>query len=243
MNNQVIAMWSGPRSLSTALMRSFENREDCYVSDEPFYGDFLRRTNIKHPGRETILSTIETDREKIISGLQNIDKDKNQIWYQKHMTHHMFMEDDFKWINNMNNCFLIRNPKRIIISYAKIYKEVSLELVGSKQQKHIFDIVLQHQNKSPIVVDADDLQNSPKSILSQLCSHLNIPFSSKMLSWAKGKRDSDGIWGEYWYQNVYQTTSFISKPKNNVELPKELLSIYHKARIYYNELLKYKINP
>ena len=180
MNNQIIAMWSGPRSLSTALMRSFENREDCYVSDEPFYGNFLQRTHIKHPGRKTILSAMEIDREKIIRELQDIDKSKNLIWYQKHMTHHMFIEDDFQWINNINNCFLIRNPQKIIISYAKIYKEVSLELVGCKQQKHIFDTVLQHQNRIPIVVDAEDLQNSPKSILSQLCNHLNITFSSKI---------------------------------------------------------------
>src|SRR5260221_14776170 len=56
-----IAMWSGPRNISTAMMRAFENRPDAAVVDEPFYAVYLARIGAEHPMRAEALASQPTD--------------------------------------------------------------------------------------------------------------------------------------------------------------------------------------
>jgi len=241
-NKKRISMWSGPRNISTALMRSFENRPDTAVIDEPFYSFFLKNTGIKHPIYKEVIESYDPSWDNTANTLMGPIPNNKNIWYQKLMTHHWVDNQPLDWTANTINCFLIRNPKDVILSYLKIHKEVTPELIGLPQQVHIFNYITEKTNKIPIVISSEDILKNPKLMLQKLCNLLDIPFSERMLSWPTGARDSDGIWGKYWYKNVVKTSSF-SKPLNKDEkISEQFSSLLDGCNVYYRQIEKYKIN-
>jgi len=236
-----IGMWSGPRNISTALMRSFENRSDTAVIDEPFYAYFLNETGIKHPIYKEVIQNYDTSWRNVSNALIGpVPNDKN-IWYQKLMTHHWVENAPLDWLEKIHNCFLIRNPKQVIISYLKIHNDITPELIGLPQQLHIFNAVIKNTNKIPIVISSEDILENPKLMLSRLCDLLDIPFSNQMLKWPKGNRKSDGIWGKYWYENVVQTTSFNKPEYRDEKFPDKFLNLLKECMYYYKEMEQHKI--
>src|ERR1043166_5728403 len=195
-----IAMWSGPRNISTALMRSWSNRADAVVIDEPFYAFYLERTGKKHPGAREIIAQGETDWRKIVSRLtkEPIPFGK-RIYFQKQMTHHLLPEIDRQWIVDLANCFLIRDPREVILSYIKKNPDPTLEDLGFVQQVDIFDYVYRHTALVPSVIDARDVLDNPRKILELLGAAISVVFDESMLSWPPGLRETDGIWAKYWY--------------------------------------------
>jgi len=240
-NKKRISMWSGPRNISTALMRSFENRSDTAVIDEPFYSFFLKNTGIKHPIYKEVIEKYDSSWNNITNTLIGSIPNNKNIWYQKLMTHHWVDNQPLDWTINTINCFLIRNPKNVILSYLKIYKDVTPELIGLPQQIKIFNYVIKKTNKIPTVISSEDILKTPKLMLKKLCHLLEIPFLEQMLSWPMGPRDSDGIWGKYWYRNVVKTSSFSNPPKKNEKFPKEFSSLLDECNEYYKQIEKYKI--
>ncbi len=236
-----IAMWSGPRNISTALMRSFENRDDTFVTDEPLYGYYLKQTKIDHPMKNEIINSSDTNWKSISKFLTgDIPKNKS-IWYQKHMAQHNIFISDMSWICELNNCFLIRNPKDVIKSYIKKLQLNSSHQLGFLQQFNLFNF-LEEKGCDIIIIDSIDLLINPQNILKLLCNRLNIPFTNKMLNWPKGIRSSDGIWGKHWYNNVINTTGFKSYIDNNQKLPKKYHNIYHECIDYYQYLYEKRIH-
>ena len=233
-------MWSGPRNLSTALMRSFENRRDTIVWDEPLYAYYLKESKKNHPLKNQIIDKYETNINELIKKMTNIDHKKN-IFYQKHMTHHILEKTNINWIEKGINCFLIREPKDVLLSYIKKNKINNANDIGYPMQLKLFNI-LKKKGLKPIVINADNLSSNPKKILTILCRKLDIPFSNKMLSWPKGKRDTDGIWGEIWYNNVKKSTCFRKLEKKKDKIPKNYEEIYNKCLIIYKELSLYDIS-
>jgi len=234
-----IYMWSGPRNLSTALMRSFENRTDTTVWDEPLYGYYLNETKKDHPMYKEIIETYEIDINKLTKKI--ISKEKNkQIFYQKHMTHHILTKTPINWITKGANVFLIRDPKDVILSYIQKNTLKSSNDIGFPMQIKLLNIVKEKKLKS-IIINADDLSSNPKKILKILCNKLNISFNEKMLNWPIGKRNSDGIWGKIWYQNVYTSTNFKELKKNKLKIPTKYESIYEECLDIYNEINYYNI--
>ncbi len=236
-----IAMWSGPRSISTALMRSFENRPDTFVSDEPFYGYFLYSSGIKHPGRDEILASMTCDYIKVMDEIIGSIPNNKKIWYQKHMAHHLPMELEFGWVDQLQNCFLIRDPKEVILSYRKTFISVDIKLLGYARQLELFQYLTDEKGLEPPVVDARDILENPRGVLDKLCQALAIPFMDEMLSWPAGPRETDGIWAKYWYRNVEESTGFQAYVKENKKLPPELTKFYTECRVYYDILHQYRI--
>jgi len=240
-NNKRISMWSGPRNISTALMRSFENRSDTFVIDEPFYSFFLKNTGIKHPIYKEVIEKYDSSWNNIANTLIGPIPNNKKIWYQKLMTHHWADNQPLDWTINTINCFLIRNPKDVILSYLKIHQEVTPELIGLPQQVHMFNHITEQINKIPIVISSEDILKNPKLMLQKLCNLLDIPFLEQMLSWPTGARESDGIWGKYWYKNVVKTSSFSKFSEKNEEFPRQFSSLLDKCNTYYKQMEKYKI--
>jgi len=236
-----IAMWSGPRNLSTALMRSFENRLDCFVSDEPFYSFFLHRTKLEHPLRNKIIKSGEIDYNKIIKYITGPIPHSKKIWYQKHMAHHILPNVDMNWIKKVKNCLLIRHPNDVITSYLKKNEIENVEQLGYLQQVNIYKILSQETELPPIIFDAQDLLKNPKKMLMEICKNLKIEFNDKMLSWPSGSRETDGVWGEYWYKKVTASTGF--KPYIEIEknIPSKYKTIYDKSIKHYNFLYQKRI--
>ena len=174
MLSNFIAMWSGPRNISTALMRSFENRSDCFVSDEPFYSYFLYKTGLKHPLSDEIIKSGLIDYNEIIKCITGPIPSSKNIWYQKHMAHHILEGENLDWIKNMKNCLLIRHPSDVILSYSKKNEINSIHQLGYLQQMNIYKILTEEIGISPIIIDAQDLLRKPKDILIEVCKNLRI---------------------------------------------------------------------
>lgn len=232
-------MWSGPRNLSTALMRSFENRKDTLVWDEPLYAYFLNETKKKHPLYKKIISSYETDIIKLINNIssKNIDE---KIHYQKHMTHHILDKTPLEWLKNGFNCFLIRDPKDVILSYIKKNQLNDSNDLGFPMQIKLFNIVKSY-GENPIVINANDLSSNPERVLKKLCEKIKISFNKDMLNWPKGKRDTDGLWGDVWYNNVNSSCSFEKFTKDNSKIPEIHKNIFSDCKKIYNELNKHSI--
>lgn len=229
-----IAMWSGPRNISSAMMYSFANRNDCVAWDEPFYGAYLKETGLPHPMREEILQGCETNWVQVEKRCVNLSE--KPIFYQKHMTHHMIAQFDRKFISTLTNAFLIRSPEKVLASYAKKHDEVSLHAIGFVEQAEIFDQVAQMLGHAPPVVDADIHLENPRESLVKLCAGLGIPFDEAMLHWAKGPKSCDGVWAPHWYNAVWQSTGFAKQEAREISLSDALLKVADEARPYYEKL-------
>lgn len=239
-----IAMWSGPRNISTAMMRAFENRPDTAVVDEPFYAAYLKATGIDHPMRDAVLASYPTDWRAIVETLLGPVPGGRPIFYQKHMTHHMLPEFGRDWIKGCRNAFLIRAPERVLASYTEKRQEVALDDIGFVQQGELFDRVADSLGHPPPVIEAEDVLAAPGRALSVLCAALDIPFTEKMLHWPAGRRPTDGIWGAVWYDAVERSTGFApqSAPKPIV-LHDALRRIADAAQPHYERLSAHKLRP
>ncbi len=219
---QIICMWSGPRNLSTAMMRSFGSRKDCAVIDEPFFAPFLQVSGKDHPGREETLSTHETDPQKVRDLCLSEPKGGEAYHFQKHMPHHMLAGFPMDWAKNALHFFLLREPARVINSYAKGREAFEVEDLGFAPQRRLYALLSDMTGQDIPVVDSYDILADPQSILSKLCDRLGMPFDEAMLSWSPGARPEDGAWAPYWYKSVESSTGFGSPPNNEVNLPEDL---------------------
>jgi len=240
METKRIAMWSGPRNLSTALMRSFASRRDCSVIDEPFYSAYLKTTGIDHPMRDQILASYNSDPLAISENCVRGTTD-TIIQYQKHMAHHMIPSFDRSFVHEVSNAFLIRSPEKVIKSFGKKIINFNLEDLGFSQQVDLFNMISNSLGKAPPVIDADELCLNPRSVLISLCSALGIDFDDEMLMWNTGSHSYDGLWGAYWYRSVNKSTRF-SLPVANYEASSDFQAqLIDKAEPYFQILNKHKI--
>ena len=232
-----IAMWSGPRNLSTALMRSFENRSDCSVVDEPLYAAYLLATGLDHPGREEVIASQATDWSVLATDLVE-GPVATPLQYQKHMTHHLLPQMSRSALVPLRHAFLVRHPERVLTSYAKVRDEPSLEDLGLPQQVEVFE-----RYGGP-VIDAADVLRAPRETLGALCTSLDIAFYEEMLAWPAGPRDSDGVWAPYWYAGVESSTGFaIESPGSADPLPTRLEPLLERCLAYYEALAPYRLSP
>lgn len=202
-----VAMWSGPRNISTAMMRAFENREDTVVADEPLYASYLARTGAEHPVRDAVLASQPTDVEVAVAGLGEPLPAGHRVHYAKHMAHHVSRDMDLSWTLRFRNVLLIRDPAEVVASYVRARESCEPEDVGVPQQGWLLELWDEHGVEVPIV-DAGDFLRAPEPHLRWLCDWLEIPFTERMLSWPAGPRDSDGVWAPHWYAAVWRSTGF-----------------------------------
>jgi hypothetical protein len=224
-----LAVWSGPRNISTALMRSWENRPDCRVIDEPFYAYYLAETGLNHPAREAVIASGETSWPAVVADLT---APVDGVYYQKHMTHHLIAQLPRDWIPALTNVLLIRDPAEVVASYVRSRADVVAEDIGLVQQSELYD---QLGGATP-VIDAADFLRAPESYLRWLCEHAGVEFTPAMLSWPAGPRESDGVWAPYWYDAVLASTGFEPYRAREYELHGAALDAAERSRPYYERL-------
>ena len=229
-------MWSGPRNISTAMMRSWGNRADTFVVDEPFYAYYLKKTGADHPVADEVIAQGETDWGKVVAKLTEESPEGRRIFYQKQMTHHLLPEIDRAWLASVTNCFLIRHPREVIASYIKKNDEPAFEDLGFVQQGKIFDAVRARTDAAPPVLDARDVLENPARMLQLLCDAVGVPFSDAMLSWPPGRRETDGVWAKHWYGEVEKSTSFRPYETREYEVPERLRFVYESCLEIYERL-------
>jgi len=235
-----IAMWSGPRNISTAMMRAFENRPDCEVIDEPFYAAYLAATGLDHPMREAVLASQSQDWRSVADSL--VRDDPAPVYYQKHMTHHMLPDFGLDWTAACRNAFLVRDPQAVLASYVQKRATVTLEDIGIVRQRELFDREADRLGRSPPVIEGADVLSDPRGALGRLCAALDIPFADAMLSWPAGPRISDGVWAPAWYEAVERSTGFAAPERAPAApLTDDLKRIADQARPHYEALACFRL--
>ncbi len=236
-----IAMWSGPRNLSTAMMYAFAARGDCAVTDEPFYAAYLAATGLDHPMREAVIASQSTDPAAVAAACTGPNPDGKAHWYQKHMTMHMIPAFDRAFLADLTNVFLIRHPARVIASYARKRESPTLPDIGFLQQAALFDQVADRLGHAPLVISAEDIRVNPRASLTTLCTALGIPFTDRMLHWTKGPKPYDGVWAPHWYNAVHQSTGFEDPEGPLPDLPPAYLELAELALPAYHRLATHKL--
>lgn len=237
-----IAMWSGPRNISTAMMRAWENRGDTAVIDEPFYAHYLVETGVNHPGRDEVIAAQENDAAKVAAALTGPIPDGKAIWYQKHMTQHMLPDMPLDWLDRVTNCFLIREPERVVTSFTIQRPDAEAWELGFEQQARLFDHVCSRLGHAPPVIDASDVLKDPRATLSALCAELGISFSERMLRWPPGPRASDGVWAPHWYAAVERSTGFAPHRPGKGKLTPLQQRLADACRPHYERLALYRLS-
>lgn len=236
-----IAMWSGPRNISTAMMRSFENRPDTSVIDEPFYACYLALTGADHPMRAEVLASQPTTSGPVVAALLGPVPDGRPVFYQKHMTHHMVDGVDRGWMNRVCNAFLIRSPHDVLVSYAKVRGTPTPEEIGIPQQRVLFERVADRLGHAPPVIDGADVLTDPRRVLALLCHALGIAFRPEMLTWPAGSRPTDGVWAPAWYASVEASTGFAAPRDVRERLPDDLQRVADAVRADYERLAAFRL--
>ena len=239
--NKKIAMWSGPRNISTALMRAWENRSDTVVCDEPLYAHYLYETGLPHAMSAEVIASQPTDWREVAAELTRENPESTAVYYQKHMAHHLLPEVGHDWIMQLSNCFLIREPKGMLPSLDSKLPKPRLEETALPQQVALFQELRETTGETPPVIDSRDVLEDPRGVLGALCERLDLPFEDAMLSWPAGRRASDGVWASHWYGNVEKTTGFGEYRPNAAPLPEHLAAIYDECLALYETLFEHRI--
>jgi hypothetical protein len=229
-----LAVWSGPRNISTAMMRSWENRPDTTVVDEPLYAAYLARTGIDHPGRDEVLAAQPTDLGEALARLER-PPEGCAVQYEKHMAHHLPDDADLSWTLGLRNVLLVREPREVVASYVRSREACEPEDIGLLQQQRLLGYWQDHDAVPP-VVDAADFLHDPEAHLRWLCDWLGIPFTERMLAWPPGPRESDGVWAPHWYDAVHRSTGFEPWRPRETELSPHDAAVAEACRPAYEEL-------
>ena len=236
-----IAMWSGPRNVSSALMRAWDARADTAVSDEPLYAAYLATTGKDHPMREAILASQPTGWRQAADDLTGPVPGGARLWYQKHMAHHLTPDVGRDWLAEFRHAFLIRQPAAMLASLAKVLPDARLEDTGLPQQVELFRRTADRLGHAPLVLDGRDIRTDPEASLRALCRSVDVPWDPAMLSWAPGPRDSDGVWGPVWYARLYTTTGFAPPDDDRqVRVPDGLAEVLAEAQPLYEYLAGFR---
>ena len=230
-----IAMWSGPRNLSTAMMYSFGNRADCAVVDEPFYATYLAKTGIQHPMQAEIMASQSQDPLEVIASLTGLNPDGKPHFYQKHMTQHMIPSVPRGWMADVTSVFLIRHPARVIASYGAKRENPTLDDIGFWQQAELYD------QFGGVVIDSHDIRDDPEGMLRKLCDAIGLDWDPAMLSWPKGGHKDDGAWAAHWYGSVWDSTGFAGAEGPLPEVPEQLQPVLQAALPFYEKLKAVKL--
>lgn len=236
-----LAMWSGPRNISTAMMRAWENRPDTAVVDEPFYAFFLAASGLDHPARDEVIASQPTDWRDVVAQLLGPVPGGRPVFYQKHMTHHVLPQMGLDWLDEVTNCFLIRHPREMVASYVETRSEPTLQDLGYVQQADLFNRVADRCGDVPPVLDARDVLTDPAGMLAALCARVGVAYTDAMLSWPPGLRPTDGVWAPHWYSSVERSTGFNPYKPSRKPVPKGLEVLVEQSLAYYEGLAKYCI--
>lgn len=230
-----LAMWSGPRNLSTAMMYSFGNRSDFAAWDEPFYAAYLSKTGADHPMRDEIIAAHESDPSRVRSIIMGAVPNGKSHWYMKHMPHHMVGEFPLDWAQDCVNVHLIRHPARVIASYGNKRSTITEDDIGFQQQLKIY------QQIGGIVIDSADIRADPNMMLRKLCDAVDLPFDEVMLHWTAGPRSYDGVWASHWYDAVHKSTGFASAEGPPPDTKAEYLPLLESSLPAYETLAAVKL--
>jgi len=234
-------MWSGPRNISTTLLRSWGARPDTFVCDEPLYAHYLLRTGAPHPGREQVIASHETDWRRVVDQLTGPIPGGKPVFYQKHMAKHLLPEVGRDWLDALSHAFLIREPAEMLASFARVVPDPTLDDTGLPLQCELFELMADRTGRTPPVIDSRDVLDDPAGVLARLCEALGVPYTDAMLRWPAGRRDTDGVWAPHWYASVEASTGFAAPGPRLTQPPAGMERLYEQCLPWYERLAAHRL--
>ena len=223
------------------MMRSFSSRSDTFVSDEPFYGAYLKDSRDPQPMADEVIASMDCDWRSVARTMTGPCPANAPIWYQKHMAHHMVGPIAHDDLPGLRHAFLIRDPARVVASYANKRVAVRPEHLGVERQVEYFEREADRLGHAPPVIDSADVLGDPPAMLKRLCEALGIEWDEAMLSWEPGIRETDGIWAPHWYDAVAASTGFSSPDEHPLELDDDSRRVAEACRPSYERLAKHRL--
>jgi len=237
-----IACWSGPRNISTAMMRSWGSRPDAAVTDEPLYAHYLSTLDAakreEHPGWADVTATQPTDWREVVARLTGPVPDTKAVWYQKHMAHHLTPQMQTAWLAGLKHILLVREPPEMLTSFIKVMPNPTPSDLGLPQQVRLLETLERETGTRPIVMDSREVLADPRAALTRLCAHVGVPFDEAMLAWSPGPRPEDGVWAPHWYASVEKSTGFAPYRPKNEPVPARLAGVLTECEGLYQELIR-----
>lgn len=221
-------------------MRSWGNRPDSIVCDEPLYAHYLKVTGLEHPGDEETVASHETDWRKVVDWLTGPLPQGKSVFYQKQMAHHLLPNIEIDWLGSLTNCFLIREPREMITSLIEFLPKPRVEDTGLPQQVKIFEMIRERTGQTPPVLDSKDVLQNPRGVLTRVCELVGLEFCEEMLEWPPGFRETDGVWAKHWYAKVEHTTSFARYQPKPDQVPDELQDVLDECNDLYSQLFQHR---
>lgn len=234
-------MWSGPRNISTTLLRSWGSRPDTFVCDEPLYAHYLLVSGAPHPGRDAVIAAHETDWRRVADWLTGPVPEGKAVFYQKHMAKHLLPDVGRSWLDALTHAFLIRDPAEMLASFARVIPDPTLDDTGLPLQCELFDRIAGRTGQAAPVIDSRDVLENPPAVLAKLCAALGVRYSDAMLRWPAGRRDTDGVWAPHWYAAVEQSEGFAPPGPRPAAPPPGLERLYEACLPYYRHLASHRI--
>lgn len=231
----IIAMWSGPRNISTTMMRSFGNRADAAAIDEPFYAHYLSRTGADHPYRNETLAAYPSQWPAVIDWIEAPPAGGQKLLFLKHIAYHLPDDVDFSFLLDHRNFLLIRDPRAMVASFADKLEDAAPIARSFAIERRIFEYLSARDFPCP-VLDAADILKAPEPTLKALCAALDIEFDQRMLSWAPGPRPEDGPWAPHWYDAVWASTGFKPYVEKKPKLSSALEAVAARSTADYRYL-------
>lgn len=235
-----IALWSCPRTVSTALLRSFVQRKDTVGVDEPFYAHYLATTGRQHPQREDVLASQAQHWEQVVEEVL-LAPCAAPVQFVKHMAHHLEgVDTEFALDQDMVSVFLIRHPREMLPSLLQDLGHLERMDIGYGQQRALFR-KLAAAGRCTAVVDSTELLADPEAMLRALCAAVELPFDPSMMSWPAGPHAAYGVWSPTWYAKVLTSTGWRRHVPKTAPFPDELEDIYPYALEAYEELAQHRL--
>ena len=220
-------------------MYAFAQRSDTQVIDEPLYAHYLHTkygadtAESTHPATAEVIASMAADATEVVRDVI-LGPCDTPVLFMKQMAHHL-IEIDLSFLEQTLNIFLIRDPKEMLLSLAKVIGLPTLADTGLKTQHDLF-ISLRAAGQSPPVLDARLLLEDPRGVLCRLCERLDLRFDASMLSWEAGGNPADGVWAPYWYGNVHRSTGFAPYRPKLEPFPTELEAVLAACSPHYEVL-------
>jgi hypothetical protein len=226
----LLALWSAPRSRSTAFERMMMQRGDFTVLHEPF-------SHVADFGTAEVAGTTVTDERDLIEVLRGLT---GRVFFKDTTDfHYPHLLADTAFLRRAVHTFIIREPKEVIASHVALNQQVTRDEIGISRLHEIHRAVVAATGSQPVVVDADDLVDRPEDTVRAYCDRVGMPYLPGALRWEQG---TPAQWRrtERWHRGASASCGFTRRPADRdgqtvFEDPR-LVAYYDHHLPYYRDL-------
>lgn len=239
-----VVLWAAPRCVSTAFQRTFSQRPDTTIVDEPFV-DVYYFSKWRRSDRFGDCEERQDEKPtQVIEEIKSKTK-KYPLVFMKEMAYQGLPYIDEDFLASVINTFIVRHPQEAMASWYRVNEFPTEEEFGFDALKQLWQIVTEQLQQKPIVVEANEFRLNPEKVLREYCQHIGVEFLPEMLTWNEDKwRDCKPYEKNSrakWYKTLDSSRGIIPPTQEEVEIRPEDIGIIKRSHKVYEELAKLAI--